>query len=445
MRAVWTLTKRSFALFFIFAPSVASAWRLTGDKPARERWYARFVAALERAGATFIKLGQIASSRPDLVPIELCQHLAKLHDRAPAHAPEVSRQIVESAFGQPIEKLFPSFEPTPIASGSIAQVHKAVMPDGTAVAVKIRHPEAQGLIETDLEIIGFVARQLDRIPTAKWLSFPEAAHQFGRSLHGQVNLLEEAQHLMRFRANFADRPEVHFPRPIEPYLHPSVIVETFEDAVPLAAFLAKEHPANPRIARLGLGCFLQMIFRDGFVHADLHPGNLMVRLGGDVPQIVVLDCGMVAELPPHHRRNFTEFFAAIAAGNGPLAAELMIIHAEDHACPDPEKFKSEMGALLLDARSRPIQEIEVAAILSRILALVRKHRIKIESAFTAVNVGIMVLEGVGRQLDPTLDLVREATPFLFTAMAELARERVLAQAAAEAAAKAAASPGAASA
>ena len=116
----------------------------------------------------------------------------------------------------------------------------------------------------------------------------------------------------------------------------------------------------------------------------------------------------------------------------------MIIHAEDHACTDPEKFKSEMGALLLDARSRPIQEIEVAAILSRILALVRKHRIKIESAFTAVNVGIMVLEGVGRQLDPTLDLVREATPFLFTAMAELARERVLAQAAAEAAANAAA-------
>ncbi len=439
MRAAWTLTKRAWALALIFLPSVVTAWRLWGEKPARERWYARFVAALERGGATFIKLGQIASSRPDVVPIELCQHLAKLHDKAPAHAAEVSRQIVEAAFGRRVEDSFPRFDPEPIASGSIAQVHKAVMPDGTAVAMKIRHPDVERLIAMDLEIIRFVARQLNRIPTAKWLSFPEAAERFGASLHGQVDLLEEARHLQRFRKNFEDRPEVCFPRPIEPYLHATVIVETFEDAAPLAVFLANPHPANPRIARMGLQCFLQMIFRDGFVHADLHPGNLMVRLVDGEPQIVVLDCGMVAALEPHHRRNFTEFFAAIAAGDGARAAELMILHAEHHACPDPEKFKAEMGALLLDARSRPIQEIEVAAILSRILVLVRKHRIKIESAFTAVNVGIMVLEGVGRQLDPTIDLVREATPFLFTAMAELARERVLAQAAAEARAAAGAS------
>ncbi len=443
MNAILTITRRAFRLAGIFLPSVVTAWVLLGgarpDRATRrDRWYARLVAAIERAGATFIKLGQIASSRPDLMPLDLCRHLAKLHDRAPAHSPAVSKQIVEDAFGSPLDALFTRFDAEPLASGSIAQVHRAMLRDGTDVAVKIRHPDARAMIETDLEIIGFFARQLDRLPTAKWLSFPEAAEQFGRSLHGQLDLCDEARHLERFRANFADRPEVHFPRPIEPYLHPTVIVETFEEAEPLAKFLAAPHPANPRIARMGLGCFLQMIFRDGFVHADLHPGNLMVRLtGGDTEegaQIVVLDCGMVAELPPHHRRNFTEFFSAIAAGDGRRAAELMIIHAERHACPDPAKFQDEMGALLLDARSRPIQEIEVAAILSRILVLVRKHRIKIESAFTAVNVGIMVLEGVGRQLDPTVDLVREASPFLFTAMAELARERVLAQAAAEAAA-----------
>lgn len=387
----------------------------------RRRWYIRLTRWLENSGATFIKLGQIAAVRPDLLPPDLCVALSRLHDQAPAHPAPATRQHIEAAFGKPPEALFAAFDPIPIASGSIAQVHRARLPDGREVAVKVRHPGVETLMAADLGVIRGVAAGIGRLPSLQWLGLADSAREFTDTVARQLDLRVEAANLHRFRRLFADTPGVRFPEPMDALVHETVLVESFEHGEPIRNLLTGAPRAlRAEMARRGLQVLLQMIFRDGFVHADLHPGNIFVSsqsgsAADGTPDVILLDVGMVAELDSAHRQNYLSFFAALAAGDGRLAGALMIRHAPAHACRDPEGFGEEIQRIFAAARDRPIQEVEVAALLAQVMAAVRRHRIRLESAFTSVNVALMVLEGLGRQLDPELDLMREAGPVLLAA------------------------------
>ncbi len=411
MRVV-RLTFRFLHLLVVFAPVLGRLPFVLVIPGSRPSTYDALVRALERAGATFIKMGQIASSRPDLIPPDMCQALSKLHDDAPAHSARDTNRLVQDAFGRSLEEIFQSFEPEPLASGSIAQVHRGVLANGTEVAVKVRHPSAARVIDTDLAIIRFFARLIDKIPSLHWVALPESAETFSETMANQLDLVAEARHLEQFGKNFADVGNVHFPSPVSGLVHETVLIESFEPGVPIARYVNSSDPRRADLARIGLDAFLQMVFKDGFVHADLHPGNLLVREAGDELHVVVLDTGMVAELGPTDLRNFTDTFGAIAARDGARAAELMIIHAPHQDCRDPDAFKHDIDQIFQAVIDLPMSEIEIAAVLSQIMNAVRRHRIKIESAFTSVNVGIMVLEGLGRQLDPDINLLEVAGPKL---------------------------------
>lgn len=404
--------KRLFVLAWAFAPVLLAAPLALFGPAGRDRVAAALVRALERAGATFIKLGQIMSTRPDLISPRLSAALSKLHDDAPAHNLNATEDLVEAAFARPLPTIFAEFDPEPLASGSIAQVHRAVLHDGRTVAVKVRHPQAPHVVAQDLRIIQTAARWLGRLPSLRWLALEESASEFARTVHAQLDLSCEAANLQRFRANFAGVQGVTFPEPIAPWIAPAVLVESFEPGQPIRDFVAARDPLNPKIARRGLDVLLKMIFVDGFVHADLHPGNIFVRRQGNDALVILLDCGMVAELSNRDRDNFREFFAAIVAGDGRRAARLMIEHAPRHNCRNPEAFAAEIDLIFRSVRESPLAEIEVAEILGRVMAAVRRHRVQVEAAFTSTNVGMMVLEGLGRQLDPSLNLLQHAGPQL---------------------------------
>lgn len=413
---------RSLHLFAIFLPTMLSS-PLALVRRCRFFWFRIFVRALERSGATFIKLGQIASSRPDMLPQDLCHSLRKLQDNAPAHSDRKNREIIRQAFGKAITDVFSALPEMPIASGSIAQVYKATLVDGREVAVKVRHPGLQRTIALDVALIEFLARLADKIPSMHWLNLEESAREFGTTIRNQLDLSVEARNLHRFRANFADEPAIVFPCPIDEWVCPNILVETFEAADPIKHILTTDHPAKPVLARQGLKALMKMIFVDGYIHADMHPGNILVQIDDQgAPHTVLLDTGMTAELKDKDRENFQAFFSALVKFDGQLAAQLMIENAPAHDCRNPQAFADALDKVFAEVRDLPLAEIEIAAVISKVMFLVRRHRIKIESAFTSVNVAIMVVEGLGRQLDPKLNLLLEASPWLALALNQPRKE-----------------------
>lgn len=253
--------------------------------------------SLSMAGATFIKLGQWAATRPDVLPSNLCDELAILHSNAPCHEMSWNEEVIMRAFGRPLSQVFEDFEATPIGSGTIAQVHRARMKNNRRVAVKITHPGIEQTIGADLLLLSTLAWAVDAlIPAVRWISLPEEVACFAQMMQEQVNLRFEAFTLHRFGQNFKGAakawghvPRIGFPRPHFPWVSSRCLVEDLiEDSVPigkLTQYFSQMEAANSSVstevksdlASLGLRGFLQMLLWDNFVHADLHPGNILVR------------------------------------------------------------------------------------------------------------------------------------------------------------------------
>eukprot|EP00887_Chlorella_sp_A99_P002419 scaffold10.g2419.t1 len=277
-------------LLLLFAPAAAAAPLALGYGWRRERWLALFRATLEAGGPAFIKWGQWAATRRDLFPPDLCAELERLHTQAPAHGPAFSDAAIREAFGFSAGDLFDSFDPAPLASGSIGQIHRAVLSDtgarltgmdaGTTVAVKVRHPGVSDAIERDFALMAAAARLLGRLPSLAHLRLEETLQQFAAPLREQVDLVREATHLHAFNFNFRGLPAVSFPVPLYPLVAPGVLVETFEEGRLISEFVARGAgaPHNSALAVLGSRTMLHMMVLDDLVHADLHPGNILVRL-----------------------------------------------------------------------------------------------------------------------------------------------------------------------
>ncbi|XP_075414864.1 putative aarF domain-containing protein kinase 2 [Tenrec ecaudatus] len=311
------------------------------------------------------------------------------------------------------------------------------------VAVKVLHPGLLAQVHMDLLLMKMGSRALGLLPGIRWLSLPEVVEEFEKLMVQQIDLRYEAQNLEHFQRNFWNISAVRFPTPLRPFISREVLVETYEESVPVSRYQQAAVPVELKrqIARLGIRMLLKMIFVDNFVHADLHPGNILVQgvhhlprsqesgppQGDDLarwaeaalpdPQplrLVLLDAGIVAELQAADLSNFRAVFLAVLMGQGHRVAELILHHARASECGDVEAFKTEMAVLVSQARKNTVtlEKVQVSSLLSSFFKLLMTHKVKLESNFASIVFATMVLEGLGRSLDPQLDLLEAARPFL---------------------------------
>uniref|UniRef100_A0A3Q4N1R6 AarF domain containing kinase 2 n=1 Tax=Neolamprologus brichardi TaxID=32507 RepID=A0A3Q4N1R6_NEOBR len=297
------------------------------------------------------------------------------------------------------------------------------------VAIKVVHPGVRGQVEIDLLLMKAGSWLLHCLPGLKWLSMCEIVEEFEKLMTKQIDLRFEARNIERFQTNFRDFDYVKFPTPLRPFVTRSILVETFEESEPISNYLSSEVPkeVKQRIAKMGVDTLLKMVFLDNFVHGDLHPGNILVQCQGEhhgkttltdlldtvvvsvrpppCPiQLVLLDAGIVAQLSDRDLANFKAVFTAVVLRQGERVAELILNHARASECKDAALFKKEMAELVDHALS------------SNTLSL---GKVKLESNFSSIVFAIMVLEGLGRSLDPNLDILDLAKPLLLKNCASL--------------------------
>src|SRR5450432_515958 len=383
----------------------------------RGDWFGQVVLDLFRElGATFIKMGQIMSTRPDLIPDYVSRALQHLQDDVGPFPLAGVLRTIEADLGRPVATLFPEFAPVPLASASVSQVHKARLPDGRLVAVKVQRPDVVELCTFDLAVMLIGARALNAIPSIATLAPVDTVEEFGRAIFAQLDFRIEARNNRRFRHNFRDEPRVIFPEVIEELSSERVLTMTFIEGTKILS--TRQTRSDPkRVARLGLQVLLKMIFEDGFVHADLHPGNIFITPDD---KIALLDLGLVGELDEPNRRGFTKFFAAWAQRDGDTMAHLMYemsanARSTQTGVPnDPEAFERYRAAIIEFVGrywGQRMGEVQVGKVLLDMLGILRRHRVRVNPTFTIVNIAIAVTEGIGKQLDPELDLMSEAIPY----------------------------------
>jgi ubiquinone biosynthesis protein len=419
LRQKLRLFARALTILFLFVRTgvwYALGWcgmRLAGrDRASRQAFFGTCVFELFRdLGATFIKVGQIMSTRPDLLPPHVIEALQRLQDDVGPFPFSLVKKTIEADFARPLDELFVEFALRPIASASVAQVHKARLPGGELVAVKVRRPDIEELCGFDLVVMRLYASILELIPSLRLLAPVESVNQFGRAIAMQLDFRVEADNNRRFRRNFAAEPDVIVPRLYEALCSKRVLVMEFIEGEKILHF-GRSGLEPRRLGQLGFRVMLKMVFADGFVHADLHPGNILVTPDG---RVALLDLGLVAELDNQHRTAFARYFAAWAQGDGTTMADIMVRHSPSSNIADPEGFRSAVQAFVNRYHGKRLGEVEVARVVYEMMAILRRYRVRVNATFTMVNIAIAVTEGIGKQLDPTLDLMNEAMPF-FMAM-----------------------------
>jgi ubiquinone biosynthesis protein len=390
--------------------------RSTG--PARERVARALGVALvdsgTRLGATFIKVGQIASTRADLLPRALVDELARLRDQVPPFAFADVRRTIEEELGRPLDALFTAFESEPVAAASVAQVHRAVWrATGETVAVKVRRPDILDKMRLDRAILLFVGRLAERlVPSLRPVSLAEAIETFCNAVEAQIHLVNEADNNRRFAGNFATDPDVHFPRLVPDGCSDGVLTMEFVDGVREEEIEARGLDVA-RIVDAGMRAVCRMIFSHGFVHADLHQGNLRFLAPG---RVVFLDLGLIGTLDDTDRLTSASLLYSFAVGDGATVARLFFETAPHQAVPDYAVYEREMADYVRQVHKRGLGNVQLTLEIGRLFDILRRHRIQARSHMTMVNLALMTAEGLGKRLDPTLQLNEAALPYLAEAL-----------------------------
>lgn len=372
----------------------------------------RFRLALQDLGPTFIKFGQIMSIRPDLIPANFIQEFQKLQDEVPAFSSEDAKLIITKELGQPIEQLFQSFEETPIAAASIAQVHRAKTPDGKSVVLKIQRPGIRHTIETDINILFDLANLIDKyIPESKLFNPIGIANEFAKTIRKELDFSREGRNIDRFKRNFEGDETVYVPTVFWDLTTTHILTMEYIKGIKISEFdkLKTSGLDTKIIADHGAQATLKQVFEHGFFHADPHPGNILV-LPGNI--IAPLDFGMMGTLDNEIREILGDLLYAIIKKN---VTKILRIFSEIGITQDIEDertLKNDITDFLERYYQIPLYQLNVEIILNEFTEIIRRHQIKLPSDFTLMGKVLVTSEGVGRSLDPEFDMITMTQPYI---------------------------------
>ena len=397
----------------------------------------RLRLALERLGPIFVKFGQVMSTRRDLLPTDIADELAHLQDRVPPFESAVAVAIIENAFGRSIDKIFASFDRTPVASASIAQVHFAILPDGREVAVKVLRPNMLPAIEKDLALMRMMAGWVESLSSdGKRLKPREVVAEFDTHLHDELDLLREAANAAQLRRNMQGLNLVMIPEMVWDFCMPNVMVMQRMKGVPISQVqrLRDAGVDIRKLARDGVTIFFTQVFRDGFFHADMHPGNIQVSLEpATFGRYISLDFGIVGTLTEVDKEYLAQNFTAFFLRDYKRVAELHIESGWVPARTRVDQLESAIRACCEPYFDRPLKEISLGLVLMRLFQTSRRFQVEIQPQLVLLQKTLLNIEGLGRELDPELDLWSTAKPFLEKWMLEqVGPEKLLAELKAEA-------------
>lgn len=374
------------------------------------RWD-RIRMALEELGPTFIKLGQFASNRPDILPSELIESLEKLQDSVPPFSSTEAFQIVNDELGQNVSELFEHFESQPFASASMAQVYKAILKDGNRVAVKVQRPRIKDIIHTDLEIMYHLAYLIEKhIQTFEHFNLKQLVDEFSSAIRKELDFTSEALHMEQFERNFKDDPRVHIPTVFLEFTSKRVITTEFIDGIKISNVKELVNAGiDPRqVASDGASVILKQIFELGFFHADPHAGNLLVRKD---KSICFLDLGMTGILTPTSRERLSSIIVGIATRDPQRIVKTLYDMSSQHV-ERKEELEYEIAELIQEYVSRSLKMINIGEILNKLSRLLVVYRLKVIPGFYLLVKAMATMEGIGYKLDPDFQMMAHIEPFV---------------------------------
>jgi ubiquinone biosynthesis protein len=378
----------------------------------------RLRMALETLGPIFVKFGQVLSTRRDLLPLDIADELAKLQDQVPPFAYELAAAEIESALGKPMLELFGRFDRQPIASASVAQVHVASLQDGTEVAVKVLRPGVEQAIARDVMLLQTAAGLVERLwADARRLKPREVVAEFAHYLDDEMDLVREAANASLLRRNFLNSPLLAVPAVHWDYCARRVMVMERMHGTPISqiSVLRRKNIDIPALARAGVEIFFTQVFRDGFFHADMHPGNILVSDDG---KYVALDFGIMGTLSEADKSYLAQNFVAFFNRDYRRVAQAHLDAGWVPAGTRLDDFEAAIRAVCEPIFARPLKEIYFGKLLLRLFQTSRRFNVEIQPQLVMLQKTLLNIEGLGRELDPELDLWQTAKPFLERWMSE---------------------------
>lgn len=374
----------------------------------------RLRRALEELGPTFIKLGQVLSTRPDILPPAYLSALSKLQNGAPEVPAEIIAALIEQELGSRPEELFSAFTRTPLASASIGQAHAATLHDGTAVVIKVRRPGVVAQVQEDLEILQNLAHHASRNWTAMADYNLEAiAAEFATTLRAELDYLQEGRNAERFARNFANDPSIHIPRIFWSTTTSRVLTieRIFGLKIDDVGVLALPALERTRLADVAARAAVKMIFKDGFFHADPHPGNLFVE---STSRIGLIDFGMVGEIGNELRGHLGKLLLAFSVDDPDRIARALLELSINRPSTDRGVLRRDILRFMQLYQGRPLGQIEISPLVTQMLALLRNHHLQLPGEIAMLTKMIFMTEGLGARLNPTFNLGTAIKPYART-------------------------------
>ena len=378
----------------------------------------RLRLALEALGPIFIKFGQMLSTRRDILPMDIADELAKLQDQVPPFSSELVFTILEKVYDKPVNEIFSSFDPKPVASASVAQVHFAKLPDGTKVAVKILRPGIAPIIAHDVSLMDTGAMVAEALwPDGKRLKLRQVVSEFARHLDDELDLMREASNCSQLRRNFLNSSLLVVPEVYWDFCRNNVMVMQRVKGIPISHVdeLRAQGIDIIYLASMGVEIFFTQVFRDGYFHADMHPGNIFVGTDG---RYVAVDFGIMGTLSDEDKNYLAQNFLAFFRRDYRRVAEA---HVEAGWAPKDTRvddFEAGIRAVCEPIFDKPLKEISFGRVLLQLFQTSRQFNVEIQPQLVLLQKTLLNVEGLGRDLDPDLDLWKTAKPFLENWMAE---------------------------
>lgn len=379
----------------------------------------RIRLVITELGPSFIKLGQILSTRPDLIPTDIIVELKKLQDRVPPVTYAEIQAQIQAELGAPIEEIYASFEAEPLASASIGQVHRATLatPEGVKdVVVKVQRPNIKDVIERDLDLLYWLAKAVERsIPEARIYQPVKLVSEFDRAISAELDFGLEADHAIKFAKNFEGNAQIRFPFVYRQASAKRVLTLEYFEGLKIYAAIERGY-SGERICKATLGLIIQAVFEDGFFHADPHPGNFILMGAPDAPILGVIDLGLVGRLTSQMREKTIDLMTAAVQEDYRGIADALYAIGTPTRKIDRRAYEAEVAMLAERYLGKQLREIEISRLIQDLVGGATKFGLEIPPDFLLVGKALMTIEGVGKEIYPDLDVFSEMKPYFMRLM-----------------------------